>query len=739
MKLRFQRTFSLLLALTLVLSLASVPGVAATTSSVSAPNVAAGKSVAFFGGDQHTTDGDYDTAAVTAGLSVLTDGVADSPKWWINNGNPYIALKRSVIPGPYLFSVDLGDSYQTRQVSIYCYSRPAWNIQPPDQVQFTVSSDGNGWQTLGTVPLTQAKPHRVTDPAYSGNEAIVDIWEFTLTVEGTGRYVRAGLSANAEGLIGVGEIEVYGQKAPTLLTKGAAITWFGHGTEVGSDANWGAAAVEAGLSVLTDGVGNSPNWWVNGGNPNIGLKNEVLPGPYGFNLDMGGPSSLSRVSTYFYSRTDWGVDAPDAVTYSISNDGLKWTALGTVTKSAATQTVLTDDRNPDAQKPTIYTFTHLCDPVDARYVKVTFGTNAVGLIGLQEIQAYGVKKTVTNLALGKMAGTGNYTYQVTGGGTGYESTGTTKPNGDRYTVTEVEQSSASRLTDGTIINASQTTYPSNWASQTWNSTGTIMSKYLQIYRNDSRIITLDLGALRNITGIRMHFGAQESMGFYMPTNVTYYLSENGTDFYEAADVWNYQSTADANDANISGTGMRHAWYSASGISYNARYVKIIFPVNVYILTDELQVWGCETLSTAAPALDTCPKYDPLEKYVGHFADAVQSGGVRNEFMAYCGWYVNSDGSEVYNTYKTVKEYMTSIAYIDESGVPQDWLFDDHTVMGHYYTSSGTFNAYKAGYTDGKYYADQADWYEWLCYAFGKDAKGNDLSYEGNSLINLEAL
>ena len=105
--------------------------------------------------------------------------------------------------------------------------------------------------------------------------------------------------------------------------------------------------------------------------------------------------------------------------------------------------------------------------------------------------------------------------------------------------------------------------------------------------------------------------------------------------------------------------------------------------------------------------------------MGHFADGIQSGGVRNDFMAYSGWYINSDGGEVYNTYKTVKEYMTSIAYIDAAGVPQDWLFDDVTVMGHYYTAKGTFNSYKAGYTQGKYYANQSDWYQWLCYAFGK--------------------
>lgn len=77
--------------------------------------------------------------------------------------------------------------------------------------------------------------------------------------------------------------------------------------------------------------------------------------------------------------------------------------------------------------------------------------------------------------------------------------------------------------------------------------------------------------------------------------------------------------------------------------------------------------------------------------------------------------------------------MPSIAYIDANGVPQDWLFDDVTFMGHYYTAKGTFNSYKAGYTSGKYYAKQDDWYQWLCYAFGKDVNGNDLSYDGEHI------
>ncbi|MCD8325286.1 MAG: DUF4855 domain-containing protein [Lachnospiraceae bacterium] len=108
-------------------------------------------------------------------------------------------------------------------------------------------------------------------------------------------------------------------------------------------------------------------------------------------------------------------------------------------------------------------------------------------------------------------------------------------------------------------------------------------------------------------------------------------------------------------------------------------------------------------------------------------------------MAYSGWYINSDGAEVYNTYKTTDEYLSAITYVDEDGVPQDWLFDDVVVMGHYYTSGGKFVSYKAGYKSGEYYATQEDWYEWLCYAFGMDTEGNSLSYDGNDTINLNAL
>ena len=47
-------------------------------------------------------------------------------------------------------------------------------------------------------------------------------------------------------------------------------------------------------------------------------------------------------------------------------------------------------------------------------------------------------------------------------------------------------------------------------------------------------------------------------------------------------------------------------------------------------------------------------------------------------------------------------YARSTLTTEGFGIPTDWLFDDVTVMGHYYTAKGTFNSYKAGYTGKQY-------------------------------------
>ncbi len=554
----------------------------------------------------------------------------------------------------------------------------------------------------------------------------------------------------------MGFVPGYADAGPTAnLALGKPVTLTGYGEDLApDDENFSAAAVERGLAagLLTDGICDSPNWWVNdAGLFYTGLHGGNITGPYSLTLDLEETADLTELALYAYDRPSWGPTAPENVTFSLSADGESWTEAGSVSREEASIRAVEDPRNPDDPAPDIVRFGLEGEFAGARYVRVSFEQSPSGKTAIGELEAYGPYTgtlTETNLALGRMANTGNYTYVVTGGGTGYDSTGTTHEDGTRYTVSELENASLYRLTDGETVNAGPVRFDTGWEPQLWNEEGSLRSKYVEFYRNISRELTLNLGAVRNITAIDMHFGAVEAYGIYMPTDVRYYLSLDGTDYYEAGVVTVDEAAADPNDANVTvaddGETLApyHLDFRLEGLDLNARYLKVIFPVSVYLFADELTVTGYEAPGADAKALDTLPLYDPAAGQVNAYASPAQTGGVHNEFMGYQGWYINSDGSEVYNTWKTVDEYMAAIAYVDEEGAPQDWLFDDVTVMGHYYTSGGKFVSYKAGATTGDSYADKADWYEWLCYAFGLGADGQPLDPDyvgGETVVNLNAL
>ena len=176
----FKRLLCGLLALVLAVGLCPAGLIATAEATPVSANVAYGKSVAFASGSELASDSNYGLSAVKAGLSVLTDGINNSPNWWVNNGNPYIGLNNSVLAGPYIFSVDLGASYDTDKVAIYSYGRSSWNISPVESITYTISADGSSWKTLGTVELADAVVSTIEDPRYPGE--YVDIYRFELEV-----------------------------------------------------------------------------------------------------------------------------------------------------------------------------------------------------------------------------------------------------------------------------------------------------------------------------------------------------------------------------------------------------------------------------------------------------------------------------------------------------------------------------------------------------------------------------
>lgn len=760
MKIQFKRVISIVLTLLMLMTIAAngivvskAEEVTEATPTVYLTNVALGKSVTMtYGSELNSSDGNYSVSAVNSGLSVLTDGENDNENWSVNNGNPYVSFKNSVITGPYSFTIDLGSSYAARAVSLYSYGRYDWtNVQPIDEVTYSVSTDGSKWTEVGTVSRSEAVINEVYNSSYSVN---VPIYKFALNISASARYVKASFATNSVGQISLGEFEVYCNKASSNIASGKTVS-FEYGKEVdSSNANWNVAGIEAGLGVLTDGTTLNPNWWVNNDNPLVGLNNSYVTGPYAFKVDLYTLCAISQISANFYSRTDWDVDAPASVTFYVSPDGEGWTEAGTVTADDATKTQVTDSRNPNAQVPTIYTFALDCSYYDMKFVKVAFENNSYGIVCCEEVQAMGISRgSFSNFSNGLLANTSNYTYEILGGGSGYDYY--YNQQGTNITIKNKEESMVSRLTNGILQNTSD--YASASLGSDWKNTSSARGQYLECYRNDFRVITIDLGSQKTVTAMKMHFGNDPSGGgIYWPTYVKYYASEDGENFYLMDKVTTYDVSADPNDN--SSYALNHYWYTAF-MNTNARYVKFIFPVNVYLLTDELQVWGYNGESVGARELneENYEKYDYYELYQGEFAHDEQTGGVRNEFMAYSGFYLQTDSFNssylpgdisVYNTYKRVGDYKCAIAYVDKSDVAQDWLYDNVTVMGHYYTSGGKFNSYKSWAQEGKYYANQDDWYEWLCYAFGTKVDGSRLDsvvtdgsdmVDGQVTLNLLAL
>ena len=166
---------------------------------------------------------------------------------------------------------------------------------------------------------------------------------------------------------------------------------FEYGSQVTTDANWGVDVVNAGLSVLTDGVNSTTTYAVNNGNVLIGLKQSCIAGPYSFIVNLGGKTSVEKIATYFYDRSNWSVEMPEKVDYYVSDDGAEWTLAGTVTCDEAETTVLTDTKYPNDQSPSICKLQLNAELEGVKYVKVTFDahTNSSVVIAPVEIEVYG--------------------------------------------------------------------------------------------------------------------------------------------------------------------------------------------------------------------------------------------------------------------------------------------------------------------------------------------------------------
>ena len=718
MKTKLKRVLSIVLTLLMLVAVVTngvvISNAEETATTSVATNLALSSTPSFiYSSAVNTADSTYGVSAVNSSLPLLIDGNKSGSAFAVNNAGDtshLVSFKSTALGGPYSVTLDLGAECNTEELVLHCYGRSDWGINPTDYVTYWTSTDNSTWTNVGTVNLADATANQV---GTGDNSTPIYMYAFSLEVATTARYVRAYFPQNSNGWVNISEFEVYGEKAPTVIsTNSNTSVAFSCGSSVDDAASWGITAIKSGLSSLKDGVNNSVNYWVNGsGNPYIGIRPGYTTGPYTFTMYMGGLATVRNISTYFTDR--YQAEPPESVTYSVSGDGTNWTEMGTITNLQSSYTTYSaTDSAGTTETLRIYKYSMDIVETDVMYVKVTFENDAETDIGFGEFEVRGsmLDKSITNLASGKLSSTSNYTYEISGGGN------TTSLNDSNYTVAEYEKKYLNLLTDGSG------------------------GSYVRFYRNDFRTITIDLGSVSNVTSLWMRFADYESEGVYLPSNVEYYASEDGSDYYLVDDIKGYEATYNQASGNYA-----LYYFKTNTVCVNARYVKIVFPVSVNCYADEIYIYGYQgSPSAQAVDLTTYEKYDPNARYVGEMPDTSLSGGVRNEYLAYTGWSYNYDSTTKVTTTlgqtstKVTQHLLSSICYVEQDLTPVDWLFDSITFIPHHHTSDGQWNLYQAQLTDGSYYADQDDWYEWLCYAFGTDTDGNAITQNGGP-INLKAL
>ncbi len=110
----------------------------------------------------------------------------------------------------------------------------------------------------------------------------------------------------------------------------------------------------------------------------------------------------------------------------------------------------------------------------------------------------------------------------------------------------------------------------------------------------SRTCTFDLGSSKSIGQVRAHFLQDRGPGIYFPQNVTFSVSSDGQSWSRLGTVTPSPAQDAAAAEFVSWNGIIDGVPGEAGADkVYARYVKVEFPVNVWVFLDEIEVLGID--------------------------------------------------------------------------------------------------------------------------------------------------
>lgn len=187
----------------------------------------------------------------------------------------------------------------------------------------------------------------------------------------------------------------------------------------------------------------------------------------------------------------------------------------------------------------------------------------------------------------------------------------------------------------------------------------------------TRAIVFDLGDHKSIARIKANFLEDSKAAVEFPHTVSFYTSADGEKWSIVSHLGSQHEPWSLQPARIEA----YVWDGAKdGVAGHpgadavyAKYVKITFKMDLFVLIDEIEVWGTDEKGEKAVQLEPS-RYAYLQA-------GKDTSGIKDLVLLYNGWYEQDRGN-----WKK-EDIIPYISYVDEEGTPQDWLFDGVLYLG----------------------------------------------------------
>ncbi len=177
-------------------------------------------------------------------------------------------------------------------------------------------------------------------------------------------------------------------------------------------------------------------------------------------------------------------------------------------------------------------------------------------------------------------------------------------------------------------------------------------------RQGGRVVTVNLGQKETLTQVSIQFFENTQQSILFPSSVRVDVSMNGYDWHQAGIMHSSYPPFMA--------GKLYDTYVQNIDKVQAQYVRLEFPVDVWVLARNLRIMGSPWIT---PSLVQLPYDANFNNYAGFLQNtSPAAAGVHNMLLVYSGAY----GTE--GTW-TTKQFQPMVSFISPSGQVEGRMFD----------------------------------------------------------------